>query len=270
MRRELRRTAALIAAVVLAGSAVSACSLRPVHADSADGPQPVFVTSGPGDSPTASPTPPPAPTPAPKKSPSKKPATSPSKRPTETIAPPPGCAGLQGKNLSKTAVKNLLVAASRRQPWVGVQQPANLTKPLPKITVPLKLLRAIAAQESGWQSACKSNDGLGFGLFQVSADTEAFVNNRFGERYDRFVAADNIAIATDNLAWLLVYFGQFHFHETYSWSTTKLFDAVIASFNAGYGTINPGNSIVIPDYAQAYVNAVRQQELPTADCQSWG
>ena len=177
---------------------------------------------------------------------------------------------MQGKNLSKTAVKNLLVAASRRQPWVGVQQPANLTKPLPKITVPLKLLRAIAAQESGWQSACKSNDGLGFGLFQVSADTEAFVNNRFGERYDRFVAADNIAIATDNLAWLLVYFGQFHFHETYSWSTTKLFDAVIASFNAGYGTINPGNSIVIPDYAQAYVNAVRQQELPTADCQSWG
>lgn len=270
MRRELRRTAALIAAVVLAGSAVSACSLRPVHADSADGPQPVFVTSGPGDSPTASPTPPPTPTPAPKKSPSKKPATSPSKRPTETIAPPPGCAGLQGKNLSKTAVKNLLVAASRRQPWVGVQQPANLTKPLPKITVPLKLLRAIAAQESGWQSACKSNDGLGFGLFQVSADTEAFVNNRFGERYNRFVAADNIAIATDNLAWLLVYFGQFHFHETYSWSTTKLFDAVIASFNAGYGTINPGNSIVIPDYAQAYVNAVRQQELPTADCQSWG
>lgn len=270
MRRQRRRTVALIAAVVFAGSAASACSIGPVHADSADGPQPVFVTSGPGDSPTASPTPPPAPTPAPKKSPSRKPAKSPSKRPTETIAPPPGCAGLQGKNLSKTGVKSLLVAASRRQPWVGVQQPANLTKPLPKIAVPLKLLRAIAAQESGWQSACKSNDGLGFGLFQVSADTEAFVNSRFGESYDRFVAADNVAIATDNLAWLLVYFGQFHFHETYSWSTTKLFDAVIASFNAGYGTINPGNSIVIPDYARAYVNAVRQQELPTADCQSWG
>jgi soluble lytic murein transglycosylase-like protein len=162
------------------------------------------------------------------------------------------------------------VAASSRQPWVGVQQPANLAKPLPKITVPLKLLRAVAAQETGWQSACKSNDGLGFGLFQVSAETEAFVNGRFGENYDRFMPADNVAIATDNLAWLLVYFGQFHFHETYSWSTSKLFDAVIASFNAGYGTINPGNSIVIPEYAQAYVNAVRLQELPSADCQQWG
>jgi soluble lytic murein transglycosylase-like protein len=270
MRRQLWRTAALIAGIVLVSSTMGACSLGRAHAESDDGPQPVFVTSGPGDSPSASPTPPPAVTPTPKKSPSKKPTKSPSKRPTETVAPPPGCAGLQGKNLSKTSVKNLLVTASSRQPWVGVQQPANLTKPLPKITVPLKLLRAVAAQESGWQSACKSNDGLGFGLFQVSADTEAFVNNRFGENYDRFKPADNVAIATDNLAWLLVYFGQFHFHETYSWSTTKLFDAAIASFNAGYGTINPGNSIVIPDYAQAYVNAVRQQELPTADCQDWG
>jgi hypothetical protein len=259
----------LIAGVVLMGSTLGACSLGPVHADSGDGPQPMFVTSGPGDSPLPSPTSPASASATPKKSPSTK-TPKPSTKPTETIAPPPGCAGLQGKNLSKTAVKNLLVAASSRQPWVGVQQPANLTKPLPKITVPLQLLRAITAQESGWQSACKSNDGLGFGLFQVSADTEAFVNGRFGESYNRFVPADNVAIATDNLAWLLVYFGQFHFHETYSWSTTKLFDAVIASFNAGYGTINPDNSIVIPDYAQAYVNAVREQELPSADCQHWG
>ena len=258
-------------ALLLSGS-MSACSLGRAHAESDDGPQPVFVTSGPGDSPSPSPTrsPAPSPRPTPKKSPSKKPPTSPSKKPTETVAPPPGCAGFQGKNLSKTAVKNLLVAASERQPWVGVQQPANLTKPLPKITVPLKLLRAIAAQESGWQSACKSNDGQGFGLFQVSAETQDFVNGRFGETYDRFVPADNVAIATDNLAWLLVYFGQFHFNETYSWSTTKLFNAVVASFNVGYGTINPGDSIVIPNYAQAYVNAVRQEESPSADCQSWG
>jgi Transglycosylase SLT domain len=269
LRQQLRTTSAFIAGVVLIGATMGACSLGPAHAESADGPQPEFVTRGPGDPPSSSPTPPKV-TPTPTKSPSKKPTKSPSKKPTETVAPPPGCAGLQGKNLSKTAVKNLLVAASSRQPWVGVQQPANLTRPLPKITVPLKLLRAVAAQESGWQSACKSNDGLGFGLFQVSADTEAFVNSRFGENYDRFVPADNVAIATDNLAWLLVYFGQFHFNETYSWSTTKLFDAVIASFNAGYGTINPGNSIVIPDYAQAYVNAVREQELPSADCQGWG
>jgi hypothetical protein len=260
----------MITGALLLGGSMSACSLGRAQAESDDGPQPVFVTSGPGDSPSASPTPPPPPSPTPKKSPGKKPPTSPSKKPTETIAPPPGCAGFQGKNLSKTAVKNLLVAASKRQPWVGVQQPANLSKPLPKITVPLKLLRAIAAQESGWQSACKSNDGQGFGLFQVSAETQDFVNGRFGETYDRFVPADNVAIATDNLAWLLVYFGQFHFDETYSWSTTKLFNAVVASFNVGYGTINPGNSIVIPDYAQSYVNAVRQQELPSADCQSWG
>jgi hypothetical protein len=270
MRRALQRTAALFAGVVVLLGSVGGCSLGPVHADSAAGPQPVFVSSGPGDSPSASPTPPPVASTTPKKSPSKRPTKAPGTTPTVTVAPPPGCAGLQGKNLSRTAVENLLVAASSRQPWVGVQQPANLTKPLPKITVPLKLLRAVAAQESGWQSACKSNDGLGFGLFQVSAETEAFVNSRFGQNYDRFVPADNVAIATDNLAWLIVYFGQFHFNETYSWSTTRLFDAVIASFNAGYGTINPGNAIVIPDYAQAYVNAVREQELPTADCQHWG
>jgi Transglycosylase SLT domain len=191
--------------------------------------------------------------------------------PPTTVAPTEQpCAGFRGSNLSKTSVKNLLTSASARQPWVGVQQPSGLTKPLPKITVPLKLLKAIAAQESGWQSACKSNDGLGFGLFQVSQQTEDFVNSRFGKSYDRFVAADNVAIATTNLAWLLVYFGQFKFHETYSWSNTDLVDAVVAAFNVGYGTVDQGNTIVIPDYAQAYVNAVRLQELPTADCQHWG
>ena len=261
----------MIAGTVLIGATLVGCSLGIANADSGDQAQPVFVDGGPGDSPSAaSVVQTPTPATSPSRTPTKSPTRTPKPSPTDTVEQPPGCAGFQGKNLSATAVKNLLISASERQPWVGVQQPANLSSPLPKITVPLKLLKAIAAQESGWQSACKSNDGLGFGLFQISADTQDFVNRRFGTNYDRFNAADNVAIATDNLDWLLVYFGQFHFHETYSWATTGLFDAVVASFNVGYGTVNPGNSIVIPDYVKPYVNAIREQELPTADCQHWG
>jgi len=248
---------------------LSACSLASRHADPAN--QPAFVDGLPSSPPSVAPS---------SAAPTTEPTPSRTKRSTASAVPtppappppppPPSCAGFSGKNLSKTAVKNLVVAASTREPWAGVQQPSGLTKPLPKITVPVKLLKAIAAQESGWQSACKSNDGLGFGLFQVSAETESFINNRFGEHYDRFTPADNVAIATDNLAWLLVYFGQFHFDENYSWTNTKLVDAVIASFNVGYGTVDQGDAIVIGPSARTYVNAVRQQELPTADCQTWG
>jgi hypothetical protein len=49
-----------------------------------------------------------------------------------------------------------------------------------------------------------------------------------------------------------------------------LVDAVIASFNVGYGTVDQGDTIVIGPNARTYVTAVREQELPTADCQSWG
>jgi hypothetical protein len=258
----------VLTAVLMAG-ALSACALRP-SSSAAD--QPSFVNGLPSSAPPVSEPPATLDPPATTKPPTatntskSKPHTTP---PTETPGPPP-CAGFSGKNLSLTSVKNLLTAAASRQPWDGVQKPANLTKPLPKITVPLVLLKAMAAQESGWQSACKSNDGLGFGLFQISADTQTFVNTRFGEDYDRFTPADNVAIATYYLAWLLVYFGQFHFHETYSWSNTDLVDAVIASFNVGYGTVDQGDAIVISANARAYVSAVRQQESPSADCQSWG
>lgn len=259
-----RRWLWLVLALALAGS-LAACSLRLPSSSQ----QPSFVDGLPSSLPSISEPPatldPPSPTAQPTKSKSKPRAT-----PTPEPPGPPPCAGFTGKNLSLTSVKHLLTTAAARQPWDGVQQPANLSKPLPKITVPVVLLKAIAAQESGWQSACKSNDHLGFGLFQVSAATESFVNNRFGEQYDRFKPADNVAIATDNLAWLLVYFGQFHFHETYSWSNTNLVDAVIASFNVGYGSVEKGDAIVISATARAYVDAVREQESPNADCQHWG
>jgi hypothetical protein len=259
-----RRWLWLVLALALAGS-LAACSLRSPSSSQ----QPSFVDGLPSSLPSISEPPatldPPSPTAQPTKSKSKPRAT-----PTPEPPGPPPCAGFTGKNLSLTSVKHLLTTAAARQPWDGVQQPANLSKPLPKITVPVVLLKAIAAQESGWQSACKSNDHLGFGLFQVSAATESFVNNRFGEQYDRFKPADNVAIATDNLAWLLVYFGQFHFHETYSWSNTDLVDAVIASFNVGYGSVEKGDAIVISATARAYVDAVREQESPNADCQHWG
>jgi soluble lytic murein transglycosylase-like protein len=262
-------TIRLLASVAVAAALV-ACSLGTAKSD-ASARQPAFVTRGPGDPVSASPSPAPKAT-AITGQPSKKPTKKATARatPSETIPPPPGCAGYRGTNLSKSSVKSLLTAASHWQPWVGVQQPANLTKPLPAITVPLTLLKAVAAQESGWQTACKSNDGLGFGLFQISAATQTFVNQRFGTTYDRFTPSGNVAIATDNLAWLVEYFGQFHFHETYGWSNSDLLNAVIASFNVGYGTVDGDGEITIPDYAWPYVNAVRQQQQPTADCQQWG
>jgi hypothetical protein len=270
-------TAVLVAAVVVLVASLNGGNRTEERAGS-----PVFVdasvtTRTPVPSGTVSPTPsPPAtPAPVPTKAPSKLPTkkVSPSKpahtvTAAPTVPPPPGCAGFEGTNLSRAQVRALLESGAMMDIWSTVATPAGL-QPLPSIKIPLNLLKAIAYQESGWQSACKANDHIGFGLFQVSADTQDFINTRFEESYDRFVPADNVKIAAAYLSWLVVYFGGYYFDEHYTLDNGDLLDAVIASFNVGDGAVglSDPDRIVIPN--PQYVSAVLSEMQPDCECQSW-
>lgn len=239
------------------------------------GPSPSATTAAPAV--TASPSASPSPSRTPRKTPTRTPTKTPKKptaKPTTTItvAPtvpaPPGCAGKIGTDLSLSAVRDLLEDGTALHAWSGLPAPQGLSE-LPTIAVPLNLLKAIAYQESGWQSACQANDGIGFGLFQVSADTQDWMNQRFGEAYDRMVPGDNVKIAVSYLEWLIVYFGGYYFDQHYDLSDEDLLNYVIAAFNVGYGALETpdgGLEIVNPQY----VSAVRSEMEPDCVCQSWG
>lgn len=205
--------------------------------------------------------------------PARKPAAKSS--PTHDATPPatapqePGCAGEQGTDLGHVQVDSILKKAAAIHIWATVPPPTDVTKPLPTIATPLRLLKAIAFQESGWRTACNSRDGIGFGLFQISASTQDMVNQRFTMTYDRMKPADNAAIASVYLQWLIVYLADDAFRDRYSLSNTKLLDAVIASFNYGQGAIDPHQKIVYPGTSMAYVAAVREEMKPGCKCQSW-
>lgn len=195
-----------------------------------------------------------------------KPAPAPTQPPEKT------CAGTQGRKLSKAQILVLLKRGAAYQPWLHAAAPTGLTKPLPKIVVPLKLLRAIAFQESGWQTNCIANDGInaGFGLFQISADAQGTWNARFGTNFNRFDPQGNVMLAVLTLQEDIVAFGQNYFHQTYSWSTTKLWDATVAAFNVGRANVDGTGKIKIGPRGTAYYQAVRQETSSSASCQHWG
>jgi hypothetical protein len=184
--------------------------------------------------PSASPTPSPTPTPSRTRSPAPRPTRS-LKPPQETKLPPPPpprlppsvCAPhFNGTNLPKPQVKGFLLTASQRQ----------FSRSIPTLRIPLKLLKAIAWQESGWQSAIIACD-TGVGTMQVMPATATWLNGVYDTTWDINKPSDNVMLGGQYLAWLTKYFGdQLSTYDLTSADTTLL-DAVISAYNFGQNAV---------------------------------
>lgn len=207
---------------------------------------------------------------SPKKSPSAKPAPrpSPSKKKIVVVAPPPKpkpqpvpsgtkCPYHEGTDASKAEVGAALTAAANRA-FYSAAGPLDL-----------KLIKAIAWQESGWQSTIMACDG-GIGTMQVMPNTATWMNDKFGTDFNAHTLSGNTMIGSAYLQWLVKYFGDVYFNGTYSLSpdncvsgdpavpdykTPCLLNAVIASYNYGFGAVDTDAGITIPN--PQYVSNVR-------------
>jgi soluble lytic murein transglycosylase-like protein len=197
-----------------------------------------------------------------KKPSSPKPA--PSRKPIKLVDPPPApkpeplppgtvCPFHEGTDASRAAVKSALVTAANTHFWSGAP-----------ITVPVELIKAEAWQESGWQSTIISCDG-GIGTMQIMPATATWMNGRFGTSYDEHTLTGNTMIGAAYLEWLIKYFGDVYFQSHYTVDAAACFDetsacllnAIIASYNVGFGNVDTKAGLVIPTSAYQYVGNVR-------------
>ncbi|WP_250030559.1 transglycosylase SLT domain-containing protein [Paractinoplanes maris] len=198
-----------------------------------------------------------SPTPAPTtKKPSRKPTTK-AAEPTEPAfwSELPACARKdKTKPVPRRTVKKALKAASARVYW-------RTEAPTLKLNYPL--VKAVAWQESGWQTNIHNCDG-GTGVMQVMPDTVDFINGRFGLEYDAQNYKDNAFAGANYMAWFTRWAGQNYFGENYNLSPSKckshtswcLLNVVISGYNAGQGGIEAAaQSKTLPN--PKYVAAVR-------------
>jgi len=119
------------------------------------------------------------------------------------------------------------------------------------ITVPDVLIKAIAWQESGWQSQITACDG-GFGTMQIMSGTATWMNNRFGTSFDYKSLSGNTQIGSEYLEWLIAYFGQVYYADDFDLSANQsLLNDVVSAYNVGPGNVNPtatSSGIVNPKY----------------------
>ncbi|QSB17336.1 lytic transglycosylase domain-containing protein [Natronosporangium hydrolyticum] len=173
-------------------------------------------------------------------------------------APPPRhegecIASRDGEPASQSAVATALAEAAGRTYW-----PVSA----PEISVPAELVRAIAWQESGWQSDIIACDG-GIGVMQVMPDTADFVNQRFEVSHDPHTLEGNTTLGVNYLAWLIKYFGDVHFEGSYRLAGADcadhldpcLLNAVIAGYNFGPAAVESGDGLAVPN--PRYVENVR-------------
>jgi hypothetical protein len=189
------------------------------------------------------------------------------KPPVETQLPPPvpkpspsDCKPrYAGTQATRAQVKTALTDAAGRTYWPNSA---------PSIKVPLNMVKAVAWQESGWQSNIIACDG-GVGLMQVMQPTADFVNRRFDQNYDIDVYTDNAILGANYLAWLIKYFGDVYFSDENgnadytlytggdcaSHTAPCLINAVLAAYNYGFGAVDTDDGLVIPN--PRYVENVR-------------
>ena len=230
--------------------------------------------------PAATRTPKPTSRPTPRPTPSRKPPRAslpPPPAPTTTVTTGPNCPSYTGTNAERSEVKAALTTAAARRYWDGVPEsdwPPGLTGPMPEITVPIELMKAVAWQESGWQSAIKACDG-GLGVMQITPSppgvigTDKQMNNRFGTNYDVNTLAGNAALGAEYLEWLTMYFGLYYFGN-YDLSLDapkqplgrngaqlRLLDVVIAAYNVGPGGVENTDQVTLGIPNPTYVGNVR-------------
>ncbi|MBN1174723.1 MAG: lytic transglycosylase domain-containing protein [Micromonosporaceae bacterium] len=182
----------------------------------------------------------------------------PSKRPvTEPVAPAPAatatatgnCPTYPGPTSTKAQVRAKLETVSTHTYW---------KTSAPELRVPLALLKAVAWQESGWQSAILACDG-GMGTMQVMPNTATWMNDRFGTSWNANTFDGNIMLGGQYLAWLIKYMGDVYYDGLYDVTAEGaegLLNAVISGYQAGAGAVDPTKGTSgIPNWS--YVNNVR-------------
>jgi soluble lytic murein transglycosylase-like protein len=167
----------------------------------------------------------------------------------------PECAHREGRLVSKAKAKAALISAANRQYW---------RTEAPKLRVPFKLVKAVAWNESGWQSNIVNCD-TGKGLMQVLPATRDHVNLRFGLAYDIDDYRDNAFIGANFLAYLTKEFGNAYFKGSHDLSTAKckshtdrcLLNVVISAYNFGETAVRDivKNKRALPN--PQYVDTVR-------------
>ncbi|WP_158834845.1 lytic transglycosylase domain-containing protein [Streptomyces sp. NRRL S-350] len=109
--------------------------------------------------------------------------------------------------------------------------------------LPVNLVKAIAWQESGWQSGILACDG-GIGTMQVMPNTVSWMNGKFGTTSDANTLAGNVQLGSQLLDWLVAYYGDSSFGGKYDLSPdpatgrTPLLDLVVSAYNAGAGNVH--------------------------------
>ncbi len=109
--------------------------------------------------------------------------------------------------------------------------------------LPVNLVKAVAWQESGWQSGILACDG-GIGTMQIMPNTIGWMNGKFGTTSDANTLAGNVQLGTQLLDWLVAYYGDSSFGGKYDLSPdpatgkTPLLDLVISAYNAGAGNVH--------------------------------
>lgn len=229
----------------------------------------IVVPSGsPSPSASVSPTPSPSSSPTPSPSPSR-PKPKPSRKPVNIPGPPPPapkpsplpsgqpCPYHYGTDAPLSDVGAALEAAAARHFWTTSQ-----------VTLPVNLIKAVAKQESGWQSTIVACDG-GVGTMQIMSGTQSWMNQRFGTSFDSKTLSGNTMIGSALLQWLIKYFGDVYFNGDYQlrvedcsqdpnvpdYQEPCLLNAVIAAYNYGYGAVDTPKGLVIPN--PNYVRPVR-------------
>jgi hypothetical protein len=244
---------AVVALVVLAGCGLAGNSSD----DAAAAPAPAVDTAAPAEDvvePTSEET-----TPAPTTKAPKPPKKKSQAKATPTADPNnfqlPDCAHREGKRVSNAKVRKALTAAANRQYW---------RTEAPKLRVPYRLVKAVAWNESGWQSDIVNCDG-GKGLMQVMPETTDHMNLRFGLDYDVDSYTDNAFIGANYLAYLTKEFGNDYFKGSHDLSSSKcrshsdrcLLNVVISAYNWGETPVRDAvkNKGKLPN--PGYVDTVR-------------
>ncbi|WP_371478570.1 transglycosylase SLT domain-containing protein [Kitasatospora sp. NBC_00315] len=278
----------LATTVVLSAALLTSCGTKPAHDASAPPPATAAGTS-PAASPSPSDSPPAAASESPSASPSpsaktstaaaSKPASArPSTQAAKTtpkpvaaaapapvakpgpVAPPPpapttphvpplesSCKPSYPRpNEPRSTVGAALTAAAAQSRVLSLSNGGTDRMP----PLPTSLVRAIAWQESGWQSGILACDG-GIGTMQVMPATVAWMNGKYAAKSDPETLEGNVQLGTQLIDWLIAYYGDSSFGGKYDLTPdpatgkTPLLDLVIAAYNAGAGNVHY-NSVTDP------------------------
>jgi hypothetical protein len=162
----------------------------------------------------------------------------------------PTCPSYAGTDAAKTDVSAALSTAASTPRSFTYSDSAG-TPHTVSITVPDVLIKAVAWQESGWQSQIVACDG-GFGTMQIMSPTATWMNNRFGTSYDYRTLTGNTQIGSEYLEWLVAYFGEVYYADDFDLATNQsLLNDVVSAYNVSPGNVNPtstSSGIINPKY----------------------